>query len=165
MLKIREGSFSPQHSSPQEYYDLGLSYQNFAVACGKNKEYDQALSYFLKAMKLWQEQLSADHPDLAALYSSLGHLYSEMGNPEEALHYNRKNICILEHLLPAKHPKLVQAYQRAGDACLALRDWSSAQMFYQKALESTDSDRPEQQALQAQIDSLTRHLDASNTDG
>jgi tetratricopeptide (TPR) repeat protein len=53
-------------------------------------EYAKALSYYEKALKIWEKTLPPNHPDLSTSYNNIGWVHDNMGNYSKSLLYYGK---------------------------------------------------------------------------
>ena len=72
-------------------------------------DYDRALEFALKALKIREHILDKTHPDLAISYFNLANTYYEIGEKQKAYDYICKAVEIWQKTLPARHPHLLRA--------------------------------------------------------
>ncbi|OMJ65817.1 hypothetical protein SteCoe_37575 [Stentor coeruleus] len=73
-------------------------------------KYEKGIQNNKKCKNIWKKVLKPDHPDLAAIYNSLGSLYSELNENEKALEHYEKCKNIWEKVLKPDHPDLATIY-------------------------------------------------------
>jgi Flp pilus assembly protein TadD len=97
-------------------------------------EYD-ALTFYEKSLKIRQQLLPPNHPDLAKSYNGIGGIYDSMGEYLKALSYYQKDLEISQKSLPPNHPDLALSYNNIGIVYRKLHEYSKALSSYEKALE------------------------------
>lgn len=122
---------------------LATAYNNIGAAYNGIGNYDNALSFGLKAKEIRERVLSAEHPDLAITLGNIGTAYSELGEYEKALGFSLKALAIQEKILPSNHPNLVTAHNNVGAAYRDCGDYEKALEHAWKALEICEKDFPE----------------------
>ncbi|CAF4465040.1 unnamed protein product, partial [Adineta steineri] len=85
------------------YYQLGRIKRN-------QGEYQEALSYYEKALAIRQQSLPSEHPDLGGSYNNIGLVYHNIGDYPKALSYYEKSLAIRLQSLPSNHPDLGASY-------------------------------------------------------
>jgi tetratricopeptide (TPR) repeat protein len=73
-------------------------------------EYSKALSYYEKALEIFQKTLPANHPDFAQSYGHIGMVSSNIGEHSKAVLYCERALKILESSLLPNHPH-IQLYK------------------------------------------------------
>ena len=114
---------------------LARAYNNVGHTYGALGDHKKALEYKLKALKIWETVLPANHPDLALSYNNVGYTYGDLGDHEKALEYKLKALEIFEKVLPANHPSLATSYNNVGATYGALGDHEKELEYQLKALE------------------------------
>ncbi|CAF0813456.1 unnamed protein product [Adineta steineri] len=97
-------------------------------------EYQEALSYYEKALAIRQQSLPSNHSDLGTSYSRMGTVYASMGDYPKALSYYEKALTIRQQSLPSNHPDLAGSYNNIGLVHYNLGDYPKALSYYEKAL-------------------------------
>ncbi|MFK8164390.1 MAG: tetratricopeptide repeat protein, partial [Lewinella sp.] len=82
----------------------GRLYNNIGLLYRDQGRYEEALTFFQKAIEISEAVLDAKHPDLAISYNNIGSLYQDQGRYEEALTFFQKAIEIFEASLGREHP-------------------------------------------------------------
>ena len=86
-----------------------MSYNNIGAA-GKSKgEYDKAIEFFNKSLKIHLATLGENHPSTATSYNSIAVLYFNNKKFKKAYPYAKKVVEIFELKLPKNHPRLINA--------------------------------------------------------
>ncbi len=67
-------------------------YLDYATFLSKQQENKQALSYFYKALEIFEDQLNTKHPSLSNGYNDLGEHYLRNGAMDSALYYFQKSL-------------------------------------------------------------------------
>jgi len=76
---------------------LGVAYSN-------QGNYNEAVKYYQRALKIDIKKLGIEHPDVAGDYHNLGVAYSNQGNYDKAIEYYQKAYRIAAKRLGINHP-------------------------------------------------------------
>ncbi|CAF1464427.1 unnamed protein product [Adineta steineri] len=109
------------------YYQLGWIKYN-------QGEYQEALSFYEKALKIRQQSLPSNHLDLADSYNRIGSVHYSMGDYSKALSYYKKALAIRQQSLPVNHPDLGASYNNIGLVYYNMGDYLKALSSHEKAL-------------------------------
>ncbi|CAF4389734.1 unnamed protein product [Rotaria sp. Silwood2] len=82
------------------YVNLGETYRQI-------KDYSTALIYFEKGLKIREEKLPKNHPDLAVVYHNLAKLYLSTRQYNMAMKHVQQAVEIAQEKLPSIHPHQV----------------------------------------------------------
>ena len=96
--------------------------------------YESALEWFQKALRIRERILGTGHPDTASTYHNIADVYWAQGNYNSALNWYQKALCIRERVLGTDHPDTTTAYNDIAVVYYELRDYDSALEWFQKAL-------------------------------
>jgi tetratricopeptide (TPR) repeat protein len=109
------------------YYQLGWI---------KNDQgkYQEALSFYGKALEIRQKILPPNHPSLAESYSNIGLVYDNMGEYSKALSFYEKTLEIDENTTPLNHLDLASSYNNIGVVYDKMGEYSKALLSHEKAL-------------------------------
>ncbi|CAF3849355.1 unnamed protein product [Adineta steineri] len=99
------------------------------------EEYQEALSYYEKALAIRQQSLPLNHPDLGASYSNIGVVYDNMGDYLRALSNYEKALAIRQQSLPLNHPDLGSSYNSIGLVYENMGNYLKARSFYERAVQ------------------------------
>ncbi|CAF1261161.1 unnamed protein product [Adineta steineri] len=97
-------------------------------------EYQEALSYYKKALTIRRQSLPSNHPDLGDSYNRIGNVYDSMGDYPKALSYYEKALEIRQQSLPSNHPDLGSSCMGIGNVYDSMGDYPKAFSYYEKAL-------------------------------
>ncbi|CAF1101432.1 unnamed protein product [Adineta steineri] len=97
-------------------------------------EYQEALTYYEKALAMKQRSLPSNHPDLASSYMGIGLVYYNTGDYPKALSYYEKGLVIQQRSLPSNHPDLAYSYNNIGLVYYSLGNYPKARLSHEKAL-------------------------------
>jgi tetratricopeptide (TPR) repeat protein len=97
-------------------------------------EYEEAITFFEKALPIQQQSRPPNHPDLARSYKNIGNVYRSMGDYPRALSFYEKPLAIEQQSLPPNHPDLASSYNNIGSVYTSMGDYPKALLFYEKAL-------------------------------
>ncbi|CAF4862185.1 unnamed protein product, partial [Rotaria socialis] len=68
------------------------------------KDYTTALTYYQKGLKIHEEKLGENHPDLAVIYHNMSKLYFSTQKYSMAMKYVQQAVEIGEEKLSSTHP-------------------------------------------------------------
>jgi tetratricopeptide (TPR) repeat protein len=113
----------------------GSIYRLLGQAKDVQAEYQEAITFYEKSIKIYKKTLPPNHPDLAKSYNNIGNVYYNMGEYAKALWYYEKALKIRQQSLPPNHPDLAKSYNNIGAVCDNMGEYSKALWYYEKALE------------------------------
>jgi tetratricopeptide (TPR) repeat protein len=122
--------------------EKAVSYHYIGWAKGDKGEYKEALIFYEKALKIRQQSLPSNHPDLAKSYTNIGNVYYNMGNYSKALSSHEKALEIRQHSLPSNHPDLAKSYSNIGVVYYNMGNYSKALSSHEKALKIRQQSLP-----------------------
>ncbi|CAF1603052.1 unnamed protein product, partial [Adineta ricciae] len=140
-LLIRLG----QHDKAENIYDTllnqtsdgsdeGLIYHQLGCIRYEQGLFQEAITFYVKSLVLFEKLFPANHPNIATSYSNIGSVYVSMGDYPKALEYYEKALSIKQHSLPANHPDLATSYNNIGSVYDSMGDYPKALEYYEKAL-------------------------------
>jgi PAS domain S-box-containing protein len=107
-------------------------YKKIGSLCTRLKRFDEAFNYLQKGLRI--ANANKDTFNICDIYIFLGQISNETGFPDKALFYYNK---AKQSLYVFPNPNLISKVNRAlGDLYLSLKDYSKAQYFYQKVIET-----------------------------
>ncbi|CAF1476626.1 unnamed protein product [Adineta steineri] len=125
-----------EEDEKQHYYNqLGFVRTN-------QGNYEKALWYYEKVLKIKQKTLSSNHPDIATSYNNIGSVYDKMAEYPKAVLFYEKSLEICQKTLPTNHPLLATSYNNIGLAYNNMEANSRALSYYEKALEIREKTLP-----------------------
>lgn len=139
LLKLREGKKAQQvyeillDQTTEEIEKAHIYYQ-IGWAKDLQGEYRKALAFYGKSLKIRQENLPPNHPDLAKTYNNIGVAYCFMRKYSKALSSHEKALEIRQQSLSSNHPDLAKSYHNIGWVYLSMDEYSKALPYYEKAL-------------------------------
>lgn len=98
---------------------------------GNSKE---ALTKFLKAVKITKQKYGENHSDVAICYSNIGRIYYILWDYEKALESYQKALRIQLQILGENHPDVADGYNNIGNTYTCFVDYEKALEYHQKAL-------------------------------
>ena len=142
--------------------EKALSYHYIGWAKDLKGEYKEARIFYQKALKIRQQLLPSNHPDLAKSYNNIGGVYYSMREHSKALSSHEKTLEILQQSLPSNHPDLAASYNNIGAVYERIGEYSKALSYYEKALEirqqSLPSNHPDLAASYDNIGNVYDHM-------
>jgi tetratricopeptide (TPR) repeat protein len=110
-------------------------YGQIALAKDGQGEYEEAITFYGKAVEIFKKRLPPNHPNLAMSYNNIGIVHQDMGDYPGALLYYEKALEIRKQSLPPNHPDLAMSYNNIGIMYRNMSDYSKALSSYEKAFE------------------------------
>ncbi|CAF3306309.1 unnamed protein product [Rotaria socialis] len=126
---------SDEHEKGHIYYQLGQINDN------QNKHVE-ALEFYRQALKIYCENLSPDHPNIATCYNNMGLVYDNMKDYGKALSYYEKANEIYAKHFPDNHPNIANCCNSIGLVYNSMGDYEKALLFCKKAHEAFKATLP-----------------------
>jgi tetratricopeptide (TPR) repeat protein len=117
-------------------------YNMLGIAGSGQGQYSKALSFYKRALGIYQETLPENHLNLATIYSNIGQVHSNMGEYSKALSFYEKALGIQKETLPENHLHLANSYSNIGQVYSDMGEYTKALSFYKKDLEITQESLP-----------------------
>ena len=114
--------------------EYGEAYNNIGLAYDRKGEYDRAIEYYQKALKIDIKKLGQEHPDTAIDYNNIGSAYDSKGEYDRAIGHYQKALKIDIKKLGPEHPSVAIRYNNIGSAYDSKGEYDRAIEYYQKAL-------------------------------
>ncbi|CAF3934784.1 unnamed protein product [Rotaria sp. Silwood1] len=105
-------------------------------------QYERAITYYTKAIKIKEQNSSEDELDLSPYYNNIAMVYDNMGEYSKALEFYEKSLKIKEKALPPNHPSLADSYNNISQVYKNMGDYSKALEFSEKALKIREEALP-----------------------
>jgi tetratricopeptide (TPR) repeat protein len=162
-----------QFDKAQEVYEVlleqttdesekGPIYHQLGCVKDGQGEYQEAITFYEKALAIQQQSLPPNHPDLASSYNNIGMVHSTMGHYPKALSYYEKDLAIGNQSLPPNHPHLASSYNNIGNVYGSMGDFPKALSYYEKALaikqQSLPTNHPDLAQSYNNIGIVYRHM-------
>ncbi|CAF1472093.1 unnamed protein product [Adineta steineri] len=129
------------HQTTNETDKAPIYYQLGRIKLSQG-EYQEALSYYEKALTIRQQSLPSNHPNLGTSYNNIGSVYDRMGDYSKALSYYEKALEIRQQSLSSNHPDLASSFHNIGLVYYSMSDYPKAFSGYKKALEIRQQSLP-----------------------
>jgi len=114
------------------YHRIGWSYDDLG-------DYNKALEYYGKALRIKESKLGKDHPDTATTYNNIAGVYWAKGDYDKALEYHGKALEIRESKLGKDHPDTATTYNNIALVYKAKGDYDKALEYYEKDMKISES--------------------------
>ena len=98
-------------------------------------QFNEALSYYVEALKIRRTNLPKNHPDIAESLASFGVLHAKLGEYDFAHNYYQEALGILKISLGETHPKYAECLNSLGSLNLDLGDFKLVEIQILAALE------------------------------
>jgi tetratricopeptide (TPR) repeat protein len=112
----------------------GHSYHMMGIVKKYKNDYKEALTYFYKALEIYQNFPDSNHLDLATIYNDIGLIFKHTGNCSKALEYYRKTLQIQSQLKFVNNSDLAITYSNIAEVHKTMEQYSEALPFYQDVL-------------------------------
>ncbi|AEF80439.1 tetratricopeptide repeat protein [Leadbettera azotonutricia] len=119
----------------RNYPDVANSYTTIGYIYYNMGEYQKALEYFQKALRIQEIVLGESHSDTINSYTAVGNVYLNLGEYQRSLGYCQKVLEIRETVLGKIHPGLINSYKNIGNRYYQIGKNKESFEYYQKALE------------------------------
>ena len=96
--------------------------------------YNKAIPYFEQCLRLTEQRLEADHPDVAASLGILAELYKSQGRYTEAEPLYLRSLFISEKKLGADHPRVAKSLNNLGYLYDSQGRYTEAEPLYLRSL-------------------------------
>ena len=97
-------------------------------------EFEKALEYQKKSLKLNEEILGENHPDLEISYNNISTIYKSLGDLKKALEYQEKSLKLTEEKSGEKDSDLARIYNNISTIYKDMRELQKALGYQEKAL-------------------------------
>ncbi|CAF4300478.1 unnamed protein product [Adineta steineri] len=105
-------------------------------------KYEEALTFYEKALTIKQSSLPPNHIDLAPSYNNIGLVHDKMGNYPKALSFHDKVLEIRQQSLRPSHPHLAMSYNNIGLVHCNMGNYRKALSAHEKALDIREESLP-----------------------
>ena len=99
-------------------------------------QYDQAISKYLEAKKIYDQHLPSTHPSQALLKVNFGNIYLLTGNYEKALQEFESSLRMQELTLRSDHPDIARTLHNLAVVCTHLGQIEQAKQYLERAEET-----------------------------
>ncbi|WP_333803344.1 tetratricopeptide repeat protein, partial [Sulfurospirillum sp.] len=120
---------------PNDEAYLAKSYAILGVIYDSKGNYDKALEWYEKALKIREKVLGSNHPDSATTYNNIAGVYHSKGIYDKALKWYEKALEIREKVLGLNHPSTATTYNEIARVYHSKGIYDKALEWYEKALE------------------------------
>ena len=138
---------------------IGNDYTLMAKSEGRPELYKTAMEYLQKSLRIRQEILGPRHPAVAWSYFSIGQMYAEQGNEENALAYYEKCLDIRKERLGMLHSYTEEVIEEMGRTYARMGRKADADEYLRQAAEireARDKDRQEKSRTAIKTDRIKR---------
>jgi tetratricopeptide (TPR) repeat protein len=119
-----------------EFYSKAVpEYKYLALACRKQRKYDEALEWHLKAMDIYACSLGGESEEMGGIYNQIGGLYYVRHNYEKSLEWYEKALEICKQIFGEKHSNTANVLQNIADVFLARGNDTAALEWLEKVLD------------------------------
>jgi tetratricopeptide (TPR) repeat protein len=115
--------------------EKAIYYNQLGYIKNSQGDYEKAIEYFEKRLKIKEETVPSNQAYLAISYNNIAAAYDNMGEYSKALSSHEKALEIRQKTLPENHPDFAQSYINIGTVYRNLGEYSKALSFYEKSLE------------------------------
>ena len=104
------------------------------IAHNSKGEYDKAIDFYKRALKIEVASLGEDHPNVATSYNNLGSAYGIKGDNDLAINYYERALKIRVASLGEDHPDVAFSYNNLGVAYNSKGEYDKAILTTTNAL-------------------------------
>jgi len=112
--------------------DIIETYMNIASVCKACEEFDEAIEYSNEAL---EEVELSESGSLCELYNTIGTIYAQKGELNEAMKWYIKALDVCARKLGGDHPLMGEIYDNMGARYTKQKNYTTALQCYKKALE------------------------------
>ncbi len=127
-------------------YIIAALYFNTGNVLSEKKEYENALQYFRKSMRITKHLYGENHINLSLILSSIGIIYGSKNDFNSSIKYFKESLLLKQKLLPKNHPLLALSYTNIGVSLLREEKYNESLKYLQKTL-SIELKKPEKKSL------------------
>jgi tetratricopeptide (TPR) repeat protein len=117
-------------------------YHQLGLIKNRQGEYQEAITFYEKALEIHKKSLPSNDPYLAKSYNNIGLVYLKLGDYSKALSSHEKALGIQQQSLPPNHPSLGMSHNNIGAVYYNMGDYSKALSYYEKDLEISQKSLP-----------------------
>lgn len=118
-----------------DHADVGMAYNNIAIALHEQSKYDEALAMYQKALGIYVKAVGPDHVNVSGLYNNIAVVLENQGKYDDAMPMYKKALVIRVKALGPDHGDVGSTYNNIAVVLLAQGKSNEALTMYQKALE------------------------------
>jgi tetratricopeptide (TPR) repeat protein len=118
----------------EETADTAVLLNKIGTANYSIGDYDRAIEYFEKALKIGISVYGEQNADVAVRYNNIGMVYKSRGDYDRAIEFYDKALKIVLAVYGEHHPDVASYYNNLGTVHKARGDYDRAIEFYDKAL-------------------------------
>ena len=139
--------------------DLARVLSNLAAVHDAKGEYVQAAELVGEALRIWEEVLGADHPQVAMALNNLALDLHNQGKYDEAQPKSERALKIWQAALGPEHPHVAMALNNLGNTLHSKGDLAAAQSMHEQALKIREAAfGPDHPAVAASLANLGNAL-------
>ncbi|MBP5464542.1 MAG: tetratricopeptide repeat protein, partial [Treponema sp.] len=109
-----------------------------AAEFDKNGDHEQALVYYMKALDERKATLGEKHPDVAALYTTIGRALNDQEDYDNAVSYYEKALEIRRAVYKAYYPQTAAVCETIGSILEDTGECDGALAYYENALDASE---------------------------
>jgi tetratricopeptide (TPR) repeat protein len=128
------------HEAKEEFENIAPNIDNTDILSDYAKiyyilgEYDKAIEYYEKSLKIQLVTLGENHPSTATTYNNIGSAWKSKGEYDKAIEYYEKSLKIQLATLGENHPDTATTYNNIGSAWKSKGKYDKAIEYYEKSL-------------------------------
>ena len=144
-----------------ESKEMATLFNNFGGLYDKKQEYDTALIYYEKSLRICLKLFKTTHPDIANSYNNIGAVHYEKKEYRKALEYFINSAKIELRSIGNSHVKLAVVYNNIAESYKALTNYQNAIKYYNKAfkIDPTDNEIYQIAICYEQLDNKEKALE------
>lgn len=118
----------------EETPDYASLISNIGHLYGSMKDYNLAMDYQEKALKLRLKMLEPNHPDVANSYKSIGDTFFHLGEYDKSLESHQKALDIRKSKLGKNHPSIISSYNSMAVVMSKKKEYKAAENYHKESL-------------------------------
>ncbi|OFY66501.1 MAG: hypothetical protein A3H98_00395 [Bacteroidetes bacterium RIFCSPLOWO2_02_FULL_36_8] len=121
-------------TNPKISYDLSNTYSNIGIIYLGQQDYESALDYYQKALKILNESSGEKFIQTASVLNNMGVVYEQTGRYKQAKEYYSKSLLLRLKILPEDHYDIADSYNNLGVIYERFNLFDSALIYYTRSL-------------------------------
>jgi len=114
--------------------DLAILYNGIGGVYNEKGDYEEALEYYMKCLKIIQEVYGSNHPKKAFIYNNIGNVYNKKNEKDQALECFEESLLIRKKAFGPDHHITADIYNNIGNVYIDKRDYNKALEYFGKCL-------------------------------
>jgi CHAT domain-containing protein/uncharacterized protein HemY len=153
-LALREKQLPPTHEL------LAATYNDLGIVYSSNDE-DKALTFYEKALAIYEQLHGKSHPKIAIAYTNIGFIYRKMELFGDAINNLESALTIWESVYSQPHASKAFVLFSLGQTYQQMKDMKAARGYYERALKMYEESYGKKHPDNARVLNALGNLDVS----